>query len=270
MAKTKILLVDDNYEFCNALNKFLSKEEDFEVVGIATDGLKALDMLLAKNPDLLILDIIMPHLDGLGVLEELDSLKLEKRPKVVILSAVGQDQITQKAIELGASYYVVKPFDFEIFIKRLKQIIDMDDEGAINKKNTYINIPELNLVDGGGRQNLEARTTNLIHEIGIPAHIKGYGYLRDGIMLAIEDMDLLNSITKKLYPNIAKKNDATPSSVERSIRHAIETAWSKGNYETIGNIFGTRLDKTSSKPTNGEFIATVADKVRLEVQMDKK
>lgn len=270
MGKSKILLADDNYEFCNILSKFLSMDEDFEVVGIAKDGLEALDMIAEKKPDILILDIIMPHLDGLGVLEKLHTLDLEKKPKIVILSAVGQDQITQKAIELGADYYVVKPFDFKVFIKRLKQIIGTDNETIIINKNSYIKIPKPNVINGNTGGNLEARITNVIHEIGVPAHIKGYSYLREAILMVIEDMELLSGVTKELYPNIAKKYNTTPSRVERAIRHAIEVAWSRGRVESIEKIFGYTINTDRGKPTNSEFIAMVADKIRLEVQMEKE
>ena len=192
--------MDDNREFCGILSKFLSMEGEFEVIGIAKDGLEALDKMAELKPDILILDIIMPHLDGLGVLEALHNLDLEKMPKVVVLSAVGQDQITQKAIELGADYYVVKPFDFKIFIKRLKQIAGESGESSIVSKNDYIQIPNgSSSLNMDMAKNLEARITNVIHEIGVPAHIKGYSYLREAIFMVIQDMELLGAVTKELY-----------------------------------------------------------------------
>lgn len=262
------MIVDDNREFCEILSKFISMEGEFEVIGIAKDGLEALDRMAEIKPDILILDIIMPHLDGLGVLEALHSLNLEKMPKVVVLSAVGQDQITQRAIELGADYYVVKPFDFKVFIKRLKQIAGEDNNGQSISKNDYIQIPKTTISTNMDiAKSLEARITNIIHEIGVPAHIKGYLYLREAISMVIQDMELLGAVTKELYPNIAIKFKTTPSRVERAIRHAIEVAWTRGKIDTIDKIFGYTVNNNKGKPTNSEFIAMVADKLRLELEM---
>lgn len=268
MTKIKILLADDNQEFSNILSEFLSVDESFEVVGIAKDGLETLDMLVEEKPDILILDIIMPHLDGLGVLEKLYTLDLEKIPKIVILSAVGQDKVTQRTIELGADYYIVKPFDFKVFARRLKQIVGIDTEPIVLGTNNYINIPKENFSNRGNRTNLEARITNVIHQIGIPAHIKGYLYLREAILMVVDDMELLSSITKELYPNIAEVYDTTSSRVERAIRHAIELAWSREEVETIDKLFGHTIYADKGKPTNSEFIAMIADKIRLEAQME--
>jgi len=268
LEKRKVLIADDNREFCEILSKFLTMEGDFEVIGVAKDGLEALDKLETVNPDILILDIIMPHLDGIGVLEALHKLNLDKMPKIVVLSAVGQDQITQKAIELGADYYVVKPFDFKVFIKRLKQISGEESKSQINSRNSYIQIPRtISSSNLDTTKNLEARITNIIHEIGVPAHIKGYLYLREAIAMVIEDMELLGAVTKELYPNIAKKFSTTPSRVERAIRHAIEVAWTRGKVDTIDKIFGYTINNNKGKPTNSEFIAMVADKLRLEMEM---
>ncbi|MCF6460106.1 sporulation transcription factor Spo0A [Clostridium sp. Cult3] len=267
MEKTKILIADDNRDFCDILSKFLSADENFEIVGIAKDGLEALDLLTEVEPDVLILDIIMPHLDGLGVLEGIHSLNLDKIPKIVILSAVGQDQITQKAIELGADYYVVKPFDFKVFIKRLKQIVNLEKNSQLTEKSKYIQIPATSSQNVTTTKNLEARITNIIHEIGVPAHIKGYLYLREAIAMVVEDIELLGAVTKELYPNIAEKYNTTPSRVERAIRHAIEVAWTRGKIDTIDNIFGYTVNTNKGKPTNSEFIAMVADKLRLEMEL---
>lgn len=265
LGKIKILVADDNREFCDILKEYLVQQEDFEVVGFAKDGLEALEMISEKKPDVLILDIIMPHLDGLGVLERLGTLNLEKRPRVIVLSAVGQDKITQRTIELGADYYVVKPFDFEIFMKRLREISGMSNEDSNVKR--YINIPKQMPVNSDNTKSLEARITNIIHEIGVPAHIKGYLYLREAIAMVVKDVELLGAVTKELYPNIARKYNTTPSRVERAIRHAIEVAWSRGKVDTINSIFGYTVHTDKGKPTNSEFIAMVADKLRLEQEM---
>ncbi|MBF8982675.1 sporulation transcription factor Spo0A [Lutibacter sp. B2] len=264
MDKVKVLIADDNKDFCDILCEYLSKQEDLDIIGIAKDGLEALDLVAEKIPDVLVLDIIMPHLDGLAVLERLSSMNLSKMPKVIVLSAVGQDTITQRAIALGADYYVVKPFDFEIFIKRIRQLMGSDIL-PVEKKNTYKNLL-INPANMGGRkqQSLEAEITNIIHEIGVPAHIKGYLYLREAITMVVENIEMLSAVTKELYPSIAKKFNTTPSRVERAIRHAIEVAWSRGKVDTINKLFGYTVHNDKGKPTNSEFIAMVADKLRIE------
>ncbi|WP_246566184.1 sporulation transcription factor Spo0A [Tissierella simiarum] len=264
MEKTKVLIADDNREFCEILKQFLALHEEFHVIGIAKDGIEALDIIDKEKPDVLILDIIMPHLDGLGVLERLHDNEIDYFPKVIILSAVGQDKITQRAIELGADYYVVKPFDFNVFIKRLKQVSGTEKE--VERRKEYVTIP-MPKAHSNTEKSLEAKITNVIHEIGVPAHIKGYLYLREAISMVIDDMELLGAVTKELYPNIAKKFNTTPSRVERAIRHAIEVAWSRGKVDTINKIFGYTVHTDKGKPTNSEFIAMVADKLRLEQEI---
>ncbi|MBU5426652.1 sporulation transcription factor Spo0A [Tissierella pigra] len=271
MSKIKVVIADDNREFSDILTRFISSYDDFQVVGTAKDGIEALEVIERENPEVLILDIIMPHLDGLEVLERLresSSFNSNRQPKVIVLSAVGQDKITQRAIELGAHYYVVKPFDFQVFIKRLKQVVGIDNTIIYSKETTesYMsNVPNIpSKINIAGEKNLEAKITKIIHEIGIPAHIKGYLYLREAIFMVIEDMDFLGAITKELYPNIAIKFNTTPSRVERAIRHAIEVAWTRGKIDTINRLFGYTVSNNKGKPTNSEFIALIADKLRLE------
>ena len=240
-----------------------------EVVGIAKDGNEAIDMIMANKPDVVLLDVIMPHLDGLGVLEKVNDLDISKKPVSIMLSAVGQDKITQKAIELGADYYVVKPFDIELLIKRIKEIKFHKPSQSSNYfitreiKPQYI---ELSADESKKEENLEALVTNVIHEVGVPAHIKGYQYLREAIMMVVNDIDVINQITKSLYPKIAFKYNTTPSRVERAIRHAIEVAWGRGQQEAVENIFGYTISAAKGKPTNSEFIAMIADKLRLELK----
>ena len=263
--KISVLIADDNKEFCNILNDYLLNQRDIVVTGIAKDGIEALRLIEEKKPDLVILDIIMPHLDGLGVLERLNNSENERMPRIIVLSAVGQDKITQRAITLGADYYVVKPFDMEVFTKRIRQMFN----NTISNEDTRRTVPfmdntERNLRPRNDANNLENEITNIIHEIGVPAHIKGYMYLREAITMVVNDMELLSAVTKELYPNIAKKFNTTASRVERAIRHAIEVAWSRGQVETINKLFGYTIHNDKGKPTNSEFIAMVADKLRLK------
>lgn len=260
-----VLIADDNKDFCNILNEYLSTQNDVEVIGLAKDGLEAVDMITNEIPDVLVLDIIMPHLDGLGVLERINSMNLEKYPKIIVLSAVGQDKITQRAVNLGADYYVVKPFDFEVFMKRIRQLTG--SSSVISDRNPRMTNSSGIIKGNNNNKSLEAKITNIIHEIGVPAHIKGYLYLREAIGMVVDNIELLSAVTKELYPNIAKKFNTTPSRVERAIRHAIEVAWSRGKVDTINNLFGYTVHNDKGKPTNSEFIAMVADKLRLERSM---
>nr|WP_033046696.1 sporulation transcription factor Spo0A [Clostridium botulinum] len=266
--KINVIIADDNKEFCNILSDYLLNQRDIMVTGIANDGVEALKLVEEKKPDLIILDIIMPHLDGLGVLEKLNSIDITPMPRVIVLSAVGQDKITQRAINLGADYYVVKPFDMDVFTKRIRQMFNntisseevrrpvvMPETCSQEKISLSKNEPA----------DLEQEITDIIHEIGVPAHIKGYMYLREAITMVVNDMELLSAVTKELYPSIAKKYNTTASRVERAIRHAIEVAWSRGQVETINNIFGYTINNGKGKPTNSEFIAMVADKLRLKI-----
>ena len=228
MEKIRVAIADDNKEFCQIIAQFISAQEEFVVIGTARDGIEVLDIIDRERPDLIVLDIIMPHLDGLGVLEKLNEYD-DYFPKIIVLSAVGQDKITQRAIELGASYYVVKPFDFKVFIKRLKDTVGIRDEIVRIDENLSSRINTLGSKKSIKiEKSLESRVTEIIQEIGVPAHIKGYLYLREAITLVIENMDYLGAVTKELYPSVAEKFNTTPSRVERAIRHAIEVAWKIG------------------------------------------
>jgi two-component system response regulator (stage 0 sporulation protein A) len=260
--KIQVVIADDNREFGDILSEYLNNQSDIEVVGVARDGLEVYDMIITKMPDIAILDIIMPHLDGLGVLEKINSVHLNKRPLFIILSAVGQDKITQRALALGAEYYVVKPFDMDILVSRIRQLKDINTSSIVKSDNAS----ERPYFSPSPR-NLEAEVTSIMHEIGVPAHIKGYQYLRDAIMMVVKDLDVINSITKQLYPTIAREYNTTPSRVERAIRHAIEVAWSRGQVDTIDSLFGYTVNLGKGKPTNSEFIAMVADKLRLELKV---
>ena len=266
--KVNILIVDDNQEFSKTLSSYVDTQEDMEVIGIAKDGVDAVKMINNINPDVVLLDVIMPHLDGLGVLEEINKTNGDNKPVFIMLSAVGQDKVTQRAIELGAEYYVVKPFDIELLIKRIRELKYYKPTPAGNFitkeiKPQYIEISHEN---SNLEENIEALVTNIIHEVGVPAHIKGYQYLREAIIMVINDIEVINQITKSLYPQIAIKFKTTPSRVERAIRHAIEVAWGRGQQEVVENIFGYTISAAKGKPTNSEFIAMIADKLRLELK----
>ena len=267
--KISVLIADDNQEFSYTLSTYINSQDDMEIVGMAKDGKEAVEMVVNVEPDVVLLDVIMPHLDGIGVLEKINSIKCDKKPIFVMLSAVGQDKITQKAVALGAEYYVVKPFDIELLIKRIREIKFFKPNDVENKfiskneRQPYIDISN----KGANKEdNLEALVTNIIHEVGVPAHIKGYQYLREAIMMVVNDIDVINQITKSLYPQIACKFDTTPSRVERAIRHAIEVAWGRGEQKTVEKIFGYTISAAKGKPTNSEFIAMIADKLRLELK----
>lgn len=269
-SKISVLIADDNKEFCSILNDYLLNQKDIVVIGIAKDGREALELIEEKKPDLVILDIIMPHLDGLGVLERINTMRLEKVPRIIILSAVGQDKITQQAITLGADYYTVKPFDMEVFTKRIREMFnDSSDSGNNNTRmNTQQYTSSSSILSNETKSttpiDLETEITNIIHEIGVPAHIKGYMYLREAITMVVNDMELLSAVTKELYPSIAKKYNTTASRVERAIRHAIEVAWGRGQVDAINKLFGYTIHTEKGKPTNSEFIAIIADKLRLK------
>lgn len=260
MKKIKIGIADDNREFCDILVDYFRDKEDIDLVFISHDGLKTIECIKTKEPDILILDMIMPHLDGLGVLETINNIELEKYPRTIVLSAVGQEPITQKAISLGAEYYIVKPFNLDVLMKRINQLAGVHDD---DNKMQYARAILTKNGDEEAKK-LEIEITNIIHEIGVPAHIKGYHYLRDAIIMVVEDIEMLGAVTKELYPAIAKVNKTTPSRVERAIRHAIEVAWNRGRMETINNLFGYTVQCDKGKPTNSEFIAIIADKLRIE------
>lgn len=254
----KVMIADDNRELIRQLEHFLGSEQDMEVVASAHNGNEAIQRLREVRPDVLLLDIIMPHKDGLAVLEAMQELE-GPLPKVIMLSAFGQEETTKKAVELGVSYFILKPFDFETLVNRIREVAGGGSNAIIKKE----------LVKGGlsayaSKSNLDAKITSIIHEIGVPAHIKGYIYLREAISMVYRNIEILGSITKILYPEVAKKFNTTPSRVERAIRHAIEVAWQRGNMDTISKYFGYTISNTKAKPTNSEFIAMVADKLRIE------
>jgi len=264
MEKLNVAIADDNERMVRLLGDIIRSDEELQVIGTAKDGLEACEMIRTKEPDVVLLDIVMPKLDGLGVMDKINNDRnIKKHPTFIMISAIGQEKITEDAFALGADYYIMKPFDNDMVLNRIKQLKNRNTKKAseVRKVNAYEKDDEYK------ERNLESDVTNIIHEIGVPAHIKGYQYLREAIIMSVMDMEMLNSITKILYPTIAKKYQTTPSRVERAIRHAIEVAWSRGKMDTIDELFGYTISTGKGKPTNSEFIALIADKIRLEYRI---
>ena len=260
MSNINVAIADDNEKIRQNLQELVSKEGDMTIVGSASNGLDALNMIRVSHPDVVLLDIIMPKMDGLGVLEKVNKDEtLLKKPAFIILTAMGQEEVMEEALGLGAKYVLLKPYDRNALLKKIRQI----KNGKGIRKKEFIKLEEKTQEQDMDYQ-LEIIVTNIIHEIGVPAHIKGYQYLRDSIIMSVNNMDILNSITKQLYPTIAKMHETTPSRVERAIRHAIEVAWNRGKMDTINELFGYSIQAGKGKPTNSEFIALIADKIRLE------
>ena len=261
MEKLNVAVADDNEKMVEVLGQIIEEDKDLELVGKAHNGEEICKIIREKEPDVVVLDIIMPKMDGLAVMEQfVHSSNLKKIPAFIVVSAVGKERITEDAFSLGADYYVLKPFDNRMLLNRIKHVRSIGE-----KKYREINRqPAKQEESSVALGNLETDVTNIIHEIGVPAHIKGYQYLRDALILSVNDMEMLNSITKILYPTIAKKHQTTSSRVERAIRHAIEVACRRGKMDTIDALFGYTVSTGKGKPTNSEFIALIADKIRLE------
>lgn len=250
--KISVVTADDNVEFSKELEEFLRAKGDIDFKAAAYDGIETVELIEETKPDVLVLDMVMPKLDGLGVLRRIKAL--EKRPKVIMLSVAAVDRNVEMAINSGADYFLSKPQPFEAVYDVIKSLA-----GTLSPTSVTAKAPELEI-------DLEALVTECIHELGVPAHIKGYQYIRTAIMMVVRDMDMLNFITKRLYPEIAKAYGTTSSRVERAIRHSIEVAWSRGKAETMEDIFGYTIHTGKGKPTNSEFIAMVADRIRLQIK----
>lgn len=260
MERLNVAIADDNERMLDMLEMVISTDKTLHIVGKAKNGEEIYKIIKEKMPDVVLLDLIMPKMDGLTVMDYVHHDKsLKKQPNFIVVSAVGQEKITEDAFNRGASYYILKPFNNEILLNQIKNVRKTEIKVENKKEKTELEIRE-------HQKNLEERVTDLLHEMGIPAHIKGYHYLRDAIMMAVEDMDVLNAITKILYPTVAKKYQTTSSRVERAIRHAIEVAWSRGKLDTIEELFGYTVSTGKGKPTNSEFIALISDTIQLELK----
>lgn len=260
MSKWSVAIADDNERMVEILDGILRQDEELQIVGIARNGEEACRVIKEKEPDIVLLDIIMPKLDGLTVMDRVNQDSNLRKPAFIVISAVSQEKMTEDAFELGADYYILKPFDNDTVVNRIKRVRTRQLRNASKTKKISAYESQKAYME----HNLETDVTNIIHEVGVPAHIKGYQYLRDAIIMSVNDMEMLNSITKILYPTIAKRHQTTPSRVERAIRHAIEVAWSRGKMDTIEELFGYTVSGGKGKPTNSEFIALIADKIRLE------
>lgn len=247
--RTTVFIADSAEEFCGALSAALNRAEGFQVIGMASDGEQAIRMIQEKRPDILILDLMLSKKDGISILKAISGM--DKKPITLATSGFVTDYVASAAAGLGARYLMLKPCDVSAIVERLEEF-----RGGENQRIIPMRRPDKN--------SIETMVTGIIHEIGVPAHIKGYQYLREAIIIAVEDMDVINAITKVLYPQVAKTFQTTPSRVERAIRHAIEVAWDRGDVEVLNSFFGYTVSNIKGKPTNSEFISMIADRIRLE------
>lgn len=246
-----VLIANENAEEINDISEKLTNEKFLSTIEKTSNGKEAFDLISSKSFDLLIVDLVLPEIDGFEVIEK--AKQTNKDMKIVVLSALSSDTFIKKSMSLGANYYMLKPINFDILAKRINDLFDEDEQTSVIS------------LKSDNEKEIEEKITNIFITVGIPAHIKGYQFLREAIKLAMENPDIINSITKKLYPSIAERFDTSASKVERAIRHAIEVAWNRGKIENINSIFGLTVYSNNEKPTNGEFIALVADKMLLDV-----
>lgn len=254
LEELRVLLVDDNAEIRRAVHEQISKHEGLTVVGECANGLEALEALGKTPVDVMVLDIIMPQMDGYVLMEEMRRQQLEHPPQVIVTTALGRDDFVMRAVELGAKYYMVKPYEIQTLIGRIRELNAPAEAGGDIVR---LGTPQRS-------QTLDEKLSSLFLTIGIPAHIKGYQFLREAVKMVIANPDIINRITKELYPGIGRHFNTTASKVERAIRHAIEVAWSRGRIDTLNRAFGCKVASKEDKPTNGEFIAMIADKLSME------
>ena len=255
MNDVRIMLVDDNAELRRSVREHLMRQEGMRVVAECGTGLEALETLGKTAVDVIILDIIMPQMDGYSFLEEMNRQHPEPMPQVIVVSALGRDDFIMRAIEAGARFYMIKPFDMHVLTGRIREVSGQASEST--SAASRVSLP-------GRAPSIDEKLASLFLTIGIPAHIKGYAFLREAVKMVIENPDVINRITKELYPGIGKRFNTSASKVERAIRHAIEVAWSRGRIDTLNKAFGCRVATKEDKPTTGEFIAMLSDKFRLE------
>ena len=248
MNKKSVFLLQDTKEYAEELKGYFESAYEFEVVGMSSDGISAIPMIAERKPQYIITELVLSGYDGLMVINKVR--EIDKKVKILVLSAICRDEIVHKAMSIGANYFLAKPCDFSVIKQRLNEM---------NEKSV-----DMVMVETAKKERLDEKISKIFINVGIPPHIKGYSFLREGVKMAVEEPDIINNITKKLYTKIGEKFETTPSKVERAIRHAIEVAWNRGRIDSINNILGVRAYIGQEKPTNGEFIALVADKMLLE------
>ena len=246
--KIRVLMIDDNTSLTEMIKEYFSDNQKIEVVLTSSDGEEGLKTIIdcENEYDIILLDLIMPKKDGLYVLEQLQKRNINKN--IIVQTSYNAPETIRRASEYGVNYYILKPYDLSDLENRILEIFQKNDKKSIN------------LI----HNNLQISITKMLHELGMPSHIKGYQYIREGISMVYENPDIVGGITKELYPDIASKYDTTVSRVERAIRHAIEVSWNRGNWDFMEEVFGHSVDIDKAKPTNSEFIVTIADKLRLE------
>ncbi len=252
--KIKILVADESREYLEMICNVVASDRDFELCAKTSSGADVVALVKEKSPDVIVISSLLPGIDGLGIAEEINRIQDIAHP-IIFMSSISQNEALAKAAAAcGVTYFMVKPFTAEVLLDRIRLFAG---EGGISRR---ADLP------AASRESVELLVTSIIHEIGVPAHIKGYHYLREAIILAVNDIDIINAITKVLYPTVARKFQTTSSRVERAIRHAIETAWNRGDLDTLNKFFGYTVSNTKGKPTNSEFIAMIADKLNLELK----
>ena len=243
--KITVVLADANDEFRSMLRESIEQTGEFTVVGVAGDGKSAFRLIEEKKPQLLLSEVLLPELDGFGLLDRVMALGI--KPKTILISAMYRSEIVERAMDMDVSFFMPKPCEIGSLLERMRQVVGNEEAETEDAFHT-----------------LQRQVTAVIHEVGVPAHIKGYQYVREAIIIAVQDMSVISAVTKVLYPEVAKRYNTTPSRVERAVRHAIEVAWDRGDLETLQRYFGYTVSNTKGKPTNSEFIAMIADKIRLE------
>lgn len=256
----KILVADESKEFCEQCKSLLPKY-GINVIVAPKDGIKVVEMIKKFKPQIILIDAFMPYLDAIGVMNHINSIDMLEKPKFLIMSSSDSCYLEKEVLNLGAVYYFLKPFDINMLIDRIVGIVNPGNKNHSKSYNSSV------LFEKYGREDdLETMVTEIIHQIGVPAHIKGYHYLRESIILSVENKEIMSSVTKQLYPAVAKIHFTTPSRVERAIRHAIEVAWDRGDVEVLNSFFGYTVHNGRGKPTNSEFIAMIADRLRLKMR----
>lgn len=254
MAEIKVMLVDDNVELRTSVRMYIDRQEGMSVCAECSNGAEALTALDKAMADVIVTDIIMPQMDGYSLMEELNRRYADHGPQVIVVSALGRDDFIMRAVELGARYYMIKPVELNVLTTRIRESFGMN----VAPRETF------RLTTPGRVPSVDEKLASLFLTIGIPAHIKGYSFLREAVKMVVDNPDVINRITKELYPGVARHFGTSASKVERAIRHAIEVAWSRGRIDTLNKAFGCKVACPEDKPTNGEFIAMLADKLSLE------